>query len=471
MVAWTNLVFIFASKGPYIMKPLIAFVLGLGLVVSAHQVQSQQLLPNVQSSIGLPPSQLQGGSAWTEVEIGAISNLYGVFFINPDTGWVAGDDGLFNTIDGGLHWSRKSDLGACGKVQFVDQKNGWGLFTQLQHTTNGGATWLPETTFGQHGLTDAVFVNPDSGFACNSFQAGSTLDGGVTWRSNGVYAQGIDAISSSGFPYAYLVSTRLTDSNIAPLHGSQFDTEYTDINRTTDGGLTWKRLDTRLQKDLYSVKALDSLHVVVGGNGLVAVTWDGGKTWQHSFVQSSIQWAVTGFYFFDNLHGFLYGGTGKGGNNALFANTSDGGNTWTQLPIQIPPDSISNSSAINNLIFIDSLDGWLVAYPNRLFHTTTGGVDAVQPEQPTTQILQVTNFPDPFNSTTTITYSLPQLQHVTLQIFDVGGRLIETPLEQVIQTAGVHTLSLDGYSLRAGVYSYKITTEQYSATGKLNLVK
>jgi len=44
---------------------------------------------------------------------------------------------------------------------------------------------------------------------------------------------------------------------------------------------------------------------------------------------------------------------------------------------------------------------------------------------PITQI-KISNYPNPFNPTTTILYQLPKSTHVKLSIYDITGRLVET---------------------------------------------
>ena len=51
-----------------------------------------------------------------------------------------------------------------------------------------------------------------------------------------------------------------------------------------------------------------------------------------------------------------------------------------------------------------------------------------------------TNYPNPFNPTTTISYSLPKASHVRVQIFDLTGRLVKT-LVAAEQEAGIQSVT------------------------------
>ena len=55
----------------------------------------------------------------------------------------------------------------------------------------------------------------------------------------------------------------------------------------------------------------------------------------------------------------------------------------------------------------------------------------------------LTSYPNPFRSTTTISFSLPEASHVTLEIYDVAGRLI-VGLADEPRGAGVNNIPWDG---------------------------
>jgi hypothetical protein len=80
------------------------------------------------------------------------------------------------------------------------------------------------------------------------------------------------------------------------------------------------------------------------------------------------------------------------------------------------------------------------------------------------------SYPNPFNPTTTIQFSLPAPSLVTLRIYDVAGRLVTTLLNGELP-AGVHREVWDASGHTSGVYFYRITTPSFVETRRLVLLK
>jgi len=79
-------------------------------------------------------------------------------------------------------------------------------------------------------------------------------------------------------------------------------------------------------------------------------------------------------------------------------------------------------------------------------------------------------YPNPFNPSTTISFTLPEASRVTLNVFDVSGRQV-AQLVNGLRAAGAHQVTFDGSSLTSGVYLYTLTAGSQTVTGKMVLLK
>jgi len=80
------------------------------------------------------------------------------------------------------------------------------------------------------------------------------------------------------------------------------------------------------------------------------------------------------------------------------------------------------------------------------------------------------NFPNPFNPATTIRYSISQTSKVTLKVFDLLGKEIQT-LVNTAQIPGQYQVTFDARNLTSGVYFYRLTAGSFTETKKLVLMK
>lgn len=80
------------------------------------------------------------------------------------------------------------------------------------------------------------------------------------------------------------------------------------------------------------------------------------------------------------------------------------------------------------------------------------------------------NYPNPFNATTTIAYNLPEGSYVSIDVYDIIGRKIET-LVSGHQNAGEHSVVWNANNVSSGVYFYRINANNFSETRRCNLLK
>ncbi len=80
------------------------------------------------------------------------------------------------------------------------------------------------------------------------------------------------------------------------------------------------------------------------------------------------------------------------------------------------------------------------------------------------------NFPNPFNPSTTIKYTVPQNGPVTIKLYDVTGREVATLVNEV-KTVGSYDLKFNASGLASGVYIYRMIAKDFVSVKKMSILK
>jgi len=79
-------------------------------------------------------------------------------------------------------------------------------------------------------------------------------------------------------------------------------------------------------------------------------------------------------------------------------------------------------------------------------------------------------YPNPFNSTTRIDYSIPVFANVNIKIYDIAGHLVKTLVHEN-KASGIHSVFWDSANQANGVYLIRLEAEDYQVTRKVTLLK
>ena len=82
----------------------------------------------------------------------------------------------------------------------------------------------------------------------------------------------------------------------------------------------------------------------------------------------------------------------------------------------------------------------------------------------------LSNYPNPFNPSTTINYQLPENGFVTIKVYDMLGKEIATLVNEN-KTAGYYNVNFDASKLTSGVYIYTINANNFTLSKKMLLIK
>ena len=91
------------------------------------------------------------------------------------------------------------------------------------------------------------------------------------------------------------------------------------------------------------------------------------------------------------------------------------------------------------------------------------------PEKPETYALYQ-NYPDPFNSSTTIRYTVPVPCFVSLEIYNILGERVTTLVDEP-QAPGVYQMSWQPDRLASGVYAYRLQAGEYVEVRRMVLLR
>ena len=154
------------------------------------------------------------------------------------------------------------------------------------------------------------------------------------------------------------------------------------------------------------------------------------------------------------------------GLNGTIIRTTDGGANWTMQTSGTPND-------FYGICFSNANTGTIVGAGGTILNTTNGGVSFVEEEQIDeipVEFLLSNNFPNPFNPSTKIKYSVPLSSNVELKVYDVLGNEIETLVNEE-KLVDSYEITWNAGQLPSGVYFYQLKAGDFISTKKMILMK
>lgn len=334
----------------------------------------------ISGSEGLIARTSDSGETWDKQLSGTSNTLKSIYFVNSSTGWTVGEGGkILFTSDGGSAWTDQVSTtpNTLNSVYFIDQNTGWaaGANGTILFTNNGGINWSSQNSGSTLEIFDIKFVNSSVGYAVggDGFSVElilKTTDGGNNWT-----------LLSSGWN-GVLYSVSFINETTGWAVG--FDSK---IINTTDGGTSWnlqtvgkRNQAPRKMTIIDGQGGLRSVHFkdanqgwVVGGSNeyyrVVYTTINGGANWDLKYFGQEEY----------DLFSVAVTPSGKswavGGGGSVFY--SGNGNTWVQ---QFSGTSVNNADHIYKLQFVNSTTGYAAGFRNDwivgsglVLKTTNGG--------------------------------------------------------------------------------------------------
>jgi photosystem II stability/assembly factor-like uncharacterized protein len=235
------------------------------------------------------------------------------------------------SIDGGRTWQAKPVQGADVRwdgLWFANDRVGWllGVDGALWNSRDGGDTWSLRPNVGKVSAIAARDEQALWGVVGGTVR--SSADGGTTWTALG------DLPFSISDDRVVLLQ-RLTEQEAVLMMNDR-------IAVTRDGGQTWQERPSGINEVLMAMTAVDAKTVwALGLAGAVIRSGDAGATWSRveNLPGAPNQWRAV--HFVDALRGWIVGAGGR------IVATRDGGTSWQEQLSGTP----------ENLMRIQFLDG------------------------------------------------------------------------------------------------------------------
>lgn len=288
-------------------------------------------------------------------------NLYSICAIDEGHTIAMGyNSALIETVDGGYSWKSRY-LVADNKIatqlwgmNFVNSDTGWVVGTGgfIAKTEDAGETWhLQADGMTGEWLRKVFFVNDSTGWivAAHGYVL-KTEDAGETWTEQ------------LGLPNETLYSIFMLDENNGVIGGADNTLYY-----TTDGGTTWN-LSTHAitgEQDINGVFFLDATHGwAVGQVGTIQFTTDGGVTWTAQTSPTTEE--LEDVYFRNTMDGWAVGDDGA------IITTTDGGTTWVMQGEGVYNDFIKGVvPKHNSILFAAAYGGTILKYVDDSYTATS----------------------------------------------------------------------------------------------------
>jgi len=404
-------------------------------------------------------------------------------FVNDTLGFAC-IDAVWRTTDSGNSWYYLSGEYGVYDVFFIDDYNGWFVNEDggLHRTTDGGYNWTFLVYFYPLELGRLYFLNTDIGFSGKW----KTTDGGYNWYEVGGGKRKCFVNDSTGFG--------VNDNG--------------EIWKTIDIGESWYQINSGTNEDLLDIYFInESRGYVVGKNGTILVTTNGGYSWNQQ--ESGTNDNLSNVDFVDENEGYAIGQNGaflktvnsggtipvelisltaitKKGNVLLnWATATETNNSGFEVQRKLENsawerigfvEGHGTTTEIQNYQFIDNIsDLQATSLSYRLKQIDYDGsyeyseVVEVTNLAPTDYALHQ-NFPNPYNPTTTITYSLPIKSYVELVVYNTLGESVMQLVNEE-KDAGNYEVKFDATSLPSGIYFYRLQSGSFVDTKKMILLK
>lgn len=424
------------------------------------------------------------GDSWTQVNQGLTILLIRALTYVDSRVLVGTLDGVFHFVDGTSRWERSCNgLSSVNITALTVHKSnlfagsfGAGVF----RSSDSAKTWTRTITDLDMEVR-AIAMTDSSVIVGTEFGVYLSTNGGATWtrpksglqittsfRALAARDSKVFAISYNGEPFFsmdYGMNWARIKSNITlprPNTLALFDSTLVagtikGVLVSTNSGATWEETSLSIGEVLCLTRCDSFLFAGTNGHGVLRST-DFGRNWTkvNNGLLSPIVFGLS------SSHSMVFAGTWREG---IFCSL-DKGTTWFPINGDLADKRVSALTVIDSFLIAGTNGSgvWYRPLPHFLSSVT------FDPDiTPATFYLQQ-NFPNPFNPSTVISFTIGSESFVTLSIFDLLGREKDNLLAEHLPP-GTFSREWNAASFPSGVYLCRLQAGSQTQTRKLLLLR
>lgn len=370
-------------------------------------------------------------------------HFYDAAFVNDTTIVAVGGGVIAYSNTNGRTWTIQESSINYAEVHFIDENTGFAVGSGIYKTTDGGKNWDLNYNPGNYSRS-VHFADANTGYVVgNNGAIHKTIDGGQNWEAKN---SGVDVNLNSVF---------FTDANTGYACGASGT-----IISTTDGGETWTEAEKVTN---YEISAIHFINDTIGftavrSNGY-AKTTNAGEDWEWITLSVAPYSNRThDVVFYSEQDGYMVG------HNGFIFSTNDGGETWEFTLLSEYSDSYGLAVRDENTVIA-------VGRRGTILRNYTGPQEHPLDDDEPTSIAQSKSpdllkrfkvYPNPFNQFVNIKGTFKGNSSL-VEIYDIKGRKILS--KSYSKDPGI--LKIDTSPLKTGVYLLRITDGAHISTHKI----
>ncbi len=400
---------------------------------------------------------LNGGEDYESIGVPG-SSAENIFFVDPDTGWVVGDEGYISkTCDGGESWDvqHSGDFGIeemeypveFKDIEFINSNEGWAV---------GGYSIVDDNWNSYIGQ---IIVH--------------TTDGGENWEVQ--WAHQFTPLNANPELLGVLWTVTIADEQriIVGLSYSE-DFEHPLFLATENNGERWRFYDGLPHQSREFIYKGDGVFLGLGSydnTPYLYISENYWESWEVVFTSDDLSNIEPSAFAKTNDSLSWVACSNFGAERNAILQSIDDGESWQALffddEIGQPIKVYSPSENLTYALFRKEpfeFDLYKYDITNDVGDSFNDN-KAFLPE-----ISIFAAYPNPFNSSTTITYGLRLPAPTRLALYDLSGREVRTLFDGYRQ-AGFHSVNMNAGDLASGLYFVKLEGSGQIVTQKVMLIK